>query len=195
MRLPDGTVLMHGKAPYDPVKAHEYYIRTRQLKGRRPAAATFQPTVRTRSRSTFTVRLPSGKTVLLTQEQLNQQREVAAKRVAAIKENLVKLTNELRARMREAKNKQQEAARKVKKAPTAAEQAKAAREAKKYRAKNRQQLSNKAKAAAAKAPSKPKTDPVAELQVKIEDVRSKLSAAVAHQRSLMAATKPATRGR
>jgi hypothetical protein len=39
MKLPDGTVLMHGdlehRAPYDPRKAHEYYLRTRRLKGRR----------------------------------------------------------------------------------------------------------------------------------------------------------------
>ncbi len=33
MKLPDGTILMHEKAPYDPVKAHEYYMRTRKLKG------------------------------------------------------------------------------------------------------------------------------------------------------------------
>lgn len=35
MRLPDGTMLMHGRTPYDPVKAHEYYLRTRELKGRK----------------------------------------------------------------------------------------------------------------------------------------------------------------
>lgn len=38
MRLPDGTVLMHGdlehRQPYDARKAHEYYLRTRKLKGR-----------------------------------------------------------------------------------------------------------------------------------------------------------------
>lgn len=34
MQLPDGTVVMHGKKPYDPVKARQYYLRTRQLKGR-----------------------------------------------------------------------------------------------------------------------------------------------------------------
>jgi hypothetical protein len=38
MRLPDGSVLLHGdlehRAPYDARKAHEYYLRTRKLKGR-----------------------------------------------------------------------------------------------------------------------------------------------------------------
>ena len=31
----DKAVITHEKAPYDPVKAHEYYIRTRKLKGRK----------------------------------------------------------------------------------------------------------------------------------------------------------------
>lgn len=35
MRLPNGEVLMHGTALYDPKKAHEYYLRTRELKGRK----------------------------------------------------------------------------------------------------------------------------------------------------------------
>lgn len=35
MELPDGTPLMHGTRPYDPKKAHEYYMRTRKLKGRK----------------------------------------------------------------------------------------------------------------------------------------------------------------
>lgn len=38
MRLPDGTVLMHGTAPYDPAKARAYYLRTRKLKGRKKGA-------------------------------------------------------------------------------------------------------------------------------------------------------------
>jgi hypothetical protein len=31
-------ILAHSNAPYDPKKAHEYYLRTRELKGRRPAS-------------------------------------------------------------------------------------------------------------------------------------------------------------
>jgi hypothetical protein len=42
MILPDGSVLMHGdlehRAPYDPRKAREYYLRTRKLKGRERGA-------------------------------------------------------------------------------------------------------------------------------------------------------------
>jgi hypothetical protein len=43
MKLPDGTVLMHAKRPYDPVKAREYYLRTRKLKGRKKTAAQKDP--------------------------------------------------------------------------------------------------------------------------------------------------------
>lgn len=32
---PDDSALIHGRAPYDPAKAREYYLRTRKLKGRR----------------------------------------------------------------------------------------------------------------------------------------------------------------
>lgn len=33
MQLPDGSILMHAGLPYDPAKAHEYYLRVRKLKG------------------------------------------------------------------------------------------------------------------------------------------------------------------
>ena len=49
LKLPDGTVLMHGKRPYDPVKARAYYLRTRKLKGRKKAAAKDPNQVRYRA--------------------------------------------------------------------------------------------------------------------------------------------------
>lgn len=39
LKGPDGNTLMHGKRPYDPVKARAYYLRTRQLKGRKKGVA------------------------------------------------------------------------------------------------------------------------------------------------------------
>ena len=35
---PEEILLMHGETPYDPAKAHEYYLRTRELKGRQKGA-------------------------------------------------------------------------------------------------------------------------------------------------------------
>lgn len=37
MTVPDDSALLHARAAYDPAKARDYYLRTRQLKGRRPA--------------------------------------------------------------------------------------------------------------------------------------------------------------
>ncbi|HMS83620.1 MAG TPA: hypothetical protein PKD12_08220 [Nitrospira sp.] len=49
MLLPDGTILTHTDAngmthAYDPVKAHEYYLRVRKLKGRKKGSEGFTPT-------------------------------------------------------------------------------------------------------------------------------------------------------
>lgn len=48
MLLPDGTILVHTDEngfthAYDPVKAHEYYMRTRKLKGRKKGATKEDP--------------------------------------------------------------------------------------------------------------------------------------------------------
>lgn len=176
MRLPDGTILMHGRMPYDPVKAHEYYMRTRQLKGRKKGSPT------------FLVNKPSGKTVTLTSQQLTEQRAYAAKRVNDIKLKLAELTSKLHIALREARDKKAKSKREAKKPPTVAEKAKARRESKKYQAKNRQKLANKRKSAARTEKSK-ETDPVKDLQNRIGDIKKRLSAAVAIQRALTGATR------
>lgn len=35
---PEEFIMIHAAVPYDPVKAHDYYLRNRKLKGRRPGA-------------------------------------------------------------------------------------------------------------------------------------------------------------
>lgn len=176
MRLDDGTILMHGKAPYDPVKAHEYYIRTRQLKGRKKGSPT------------FSVRKPGGSTVTLTTRQLTEQRIYAAKRVNDIKLKLAELNSKLNIALREAREKKAKAERKADKPPTAAEKSKDAREAKKYRTKNRQKLANKRKSETRTKKSK-EADPVDALITKIGQIKKRLSAAVAIQRALTGATR------
>lgn len=176
MKLPDGTILMHGQAPYNPQKAHDYYVRTRQLKGRRKGQAT------------VTVKGRSGGTVQLTKQQLVEQQAYAAKRVGEIKQKLSDLKKELEKRMAEA----HKADAKAKKGPTAADKREAAKESKQYRDKHKQQLTNKRKRAAAKKPAadhKSKTTSVAKLKSQIADIESKLKAAVERQRSLSSATR------
>lgn len=177
MKLSDGTTLMHGPAPYDPVKAHEYYLRTRQLKGRKKAAS-------------YTVKLESGKTVRLSEKQLTEQRAYMAKRIGEIKNRLAELNSKLVKMMSEAKKKKSESKREAEKKPTAAEKSKAARESRQYRDKHKTELAAKAKKQDKKESKKSKeTDPVAELEHKITQVKGRLVAAVARQRALATASR------
>lgn len=63
MRLPDGSTLMHGAAPYDAAKAHQYYLRTRKLKGRKKGAK-----VDPAAHEKFLKSLPMGKAGANTKE-------------------------------------------------------------------------------------------------------------------------------
>jgi hypothetical protein len=190
VKLFDGTILMHGKTPYDPVKAHEYYVRTRQLKGREKGRSS--PVGRSSiSRSpTFTVKTSRGK-VRLTGQQLAEQRAYAAKRVNNIKNRLSELNVKLRKAMAAAETKKDKIKREAKKAPTATEKSKAARESEKYREKHKTKLATKRKATSGKtsAKSKSEPDPVAALEHKIDQVKTRLTAAVAKQRALASATR------
>jgi hypothetical protein len=176
MILPDGSVLMHEAAPYDPAKAHEYYMKTRKLKGRHHGGS-------------YTVKTGGGHTVVLSGQKLVEQKAYAAHRVEALKKDLSDLAVILRNKIEEAK--------KSSKPPTLAEKAKAAREAEQYRKSHKQELQNKAKAAAAKkAPSsssssapKAKTDTVDSLKADITKTKANLKAAVAKQRELATAKK------
>lgn len=191
MRLSDGTILMHAGVPYDPVKAHEYYIRNRHLKGRRKGSARPVPVrahTRTVSRSAnYTVKI-NNKEVTITGQQLEEQKAYAAKRVGEIKTRLNELHDKLKKLLDEAKKKKANANKK----PTAADKSKSARKSKQYRQAHKQQLKDKAKAKRQKAPHKKTAthkDPVAELESKITKVKDRLRAAINIQREL-ASAKP-----
>jgi hypothetical protein len=180
MELPE-SLLTHN-VPYDPVKAHEYYLRTRHLKGRKKGQA--QAPVASESHPSYTVKLHNGKVIHLSEKQLAEQRAYAAKRVNEIKARLAELGSKLRKMMSEAKKKSSESKQKVEKKPTAAEKSKAARESKEYRQRHKAKLAAKRKTA---HPSK--TDSVAELEHKITKIKGRLNAAVRIQLALMTATK------
>jgi uncharacterized protein YgiM (DUF1202 family) len=186
MKLSDGTILMHDGAPYDPVKAHEYYIRTRKLKGRHPKSVPVRAHTRNLSKGSYTVRLSNGKTVTLTRQQLVEQQVYAAKRVTDIKKRLNELTNKLKTMLKEAEKKKANTNKK----PTAADKHKAAQKAKQYRQKHKQQLATKAKNKQVKTPPKKtttSTDPVVELKSKITEIRTRLKDAINVQRELTTA--------
>lgn len=188
MRLPDGTILMHAKMPYDPAKAHAYYLKTRRLQGRQrgaipPAKSSHLKLVK----PTFDVKVREGITVKLTSEQLKEQKAHADARVQSIKKKLGKLNAELKKRLAEAR----QAERESKKPDTAAEKSKAARDSAQYRDKHKQELKNKGKktASGSTSDSKSKPDSVAELKKTIAGVQKSLAAAVDRQRSLNTAKK------
>lgn len=142
MKLPNGEVLMHANAPYDPRKAHEYYLRTRKLKGRKPAAAQPPKLVPTGGRQL--PKAPPKKHTQISDLSPQQKRElqvVARARVQKAQQKLNELNRKLKDKLAEAKK----AERESKKPKTAAEKAKDAREAKKYRQSHKTELKTKAK--------------------------------------------------
>ena len=143
MRLPNGEVIMHAGKPYDPVKAHEYYMRTRKLKGRKKGRAEAavatphlkaNPAVRARQKKELAARIQSLEKKLAQLNSLIKKKEQEAKQAA-----------------RKAEADKRKSAKEAAKPDTAAEKAKKARESKKYRAKHKQELKNKAKEAASKS--------------------------------------------
>jgi len=175
IKTPDGNVLMHAGGAYDPVKAHEYYMRTRHLKGRKKG-------------SSYTVSTGSGRTVL-TQDQLNEQKVNVDKRIKEIQGKLHELNKKLKEKMAEARKSEQDA----KKGPTAADKREKAKNDKKYRDKHQQELSTKAKAdsksSGGSSSSKKSDTSVEGLKKTIARVKQNLSAAVEKQRALATATK------
>jgi len=164
---------------YDPVKAHDYYMRTRKLKGRKKAASAVGETLRTAG-----TKPPTSNSV-----QLQRQRQHAAEQVATLRKKLAELNRQLKERMAESRKSAKEAA----KPDTAAEKAQKARDAKKYRDKNKQKLKTKAATdrsksggGSSKSGSKSSTgkDSVEELKAAVDRVQSALKKAVARKRAL-----------
>lgn len=201
MRLHDGTILMHGAAPYDPVKAHEYYIKNRQLKGRKtgtamPPVIKRQPVVSKPSAGSFSITLGSGRTIHLSAQQLNEQKAFAAKRVHDIQERIKTLTEKLHKTKNAAKKRESTRKRNVNKPQTAAEKAKAARDAKQYRSKHKTSLKTKAAQArkksgssAAKSTSSGSSTSAAHISGQIAVAKKSLATALSVQKALAGATK------
>lgn len=187
MLLPNGEVLMHDDAPYDAAKAHAYYLQYRKLHPRGAGAIT-APKGRSPTSEMFTVKEGNGKTVRLNPQQLAEQKVYAAARVTAIKDKLVQLNDALKKKLAAAAKSEADA-----KNQTPAEKAAAAKASADYASKHKQQIANKAKTAAAKAPpkapAKPKADTVATLKTKIVAAKASLTDAVNKQRELATATK------
>jgi hypothetical protein len=151
--------MFHGL--YDPIKAHEYYIRTRKLKGRKPSQAAVPAERRNSAQH-------PGRNRGRTRAQIHKdarahQRKELAQSIHNLESKLKKLEAKIREKEhaeasdnRKGKAKKERAAKAKQKPKTAAEKAKAARENEQYRKKNQQKLKTKAHAKSGGGSSKGK---------------------------------------
>jgi hypothetical protein len=95
MNPPDDSALLHGMERYDPQKAHEYYLRTRQLKGKHPGGAQVIP-LHGRTKTGAVVLTPHHKSA----KQLQNEAKV---RTAALHQRLDRLKSVLALLVKQAK--------------------------------------------------------------------------------------------
>lgn len=211
MELPNGEVLMHGPAPYDPKKAHAYYLRTRELKGRKkghvdPKVASLAKRLAGKSdehiqaeikKSTNPAEAKLMQTMLANRQRLQGQkktapkmspkelharRQAAAQRVASLQSKLADLNKKLKA----ATAKAHKSEAKKKRGPTQADKSKKARESKQYRDKHKQKLATKRQTATSKdkASGKSRADSVSSIKFDIAETKGRLQKAIARQKAL-----------
>jgi hypothetical protein len=205
MELPGGEVLMHAGRPYDPKKAHEYYLRTRQLKGRKkgqynPHLATLAKRLAGMSDEQIQQEIEKSKSpaekkiikIMLTNRQKKsgpakpkatpEQKAAAAQRVTSLKSKLADLNQKLKVAMAKARKSEAE----KKRGPTQADKNKKAKESKQYRQKHKQKLANKRKTAASKdkASGRSRADSVESIKSDIAETKGRLQKAIARQKAL-----------
>ena len=99
----DDSALIHGKV-YDPQKAHEYYLRTRQLKGRKPGVSKPSASQVARVSPIQGVK-PNRAYTRSRQEELQAQKEALKKRLEHLREVLADLVEKAKKRSHSDPNK------------------------------------------------------------------------------------------
>ena len=163
MRTPTEYELKHGPL-YDPVKAHQYYLRTRELKGRKRGRAEEPRAAGSVGQGLSIVRSNgrdprTGKQMgQIHREARARQREALKQQIDGLQARLGKLEalihkreTEAASEDRKSKAKKERASKEREKPKSAAEKAEAARESEKYRKKHKQELKNEAKDASDKS--------------------------------------------
>lgn len=134
---PEQFVMKHAAQPYDAAKRREYYLKTRELKGRRPGTGRSPPP--TKGLKTGVISLqPVKKTSTGNAEEIRRRREEVANRIAALNVKLDRLRGILSSLDEqtgegEKKSEEDKGKEKEKKKLTAAEKKEAAKEAKERR--------------------------------------------------------------
>jgi hypothetical protein len=171
--------LMH---EYDPAKAHDYYERTKHLKGRKKGSGQVPQTGVTRVQIHRDAKARQRKELAAAIQNLGQKLQ---KLEALIK----KKEHEAQAEDRKGKAKKERSAKEKDKPKTAAEKAKAARESEKYRKKHHQKLKSKAKSDAKSGggSSKGKTDPKKASVTELKSLATKVKGQIAVAKQKLAA--------
>lgn len=171
---PEEFILKHATQPYDAAKRREYYLRTRELKGKMGTGKPFP----TKTLKTAVQKTAKQVSTSNREEVQNKRKQVKA-RVDALNAKLDRLREILKGlesgrdkRKYEKKDTGKEADRKE---PTAAEKKEAAKEAKERRDKEAKQSPNQA--------LKEVRDKIADLQEQIKEARRKLQEAGANKAS------------
>lgn len=166
MRTPTEYELQHLAVGYDPVKAHEYYLKTRDLKGRKskrvPEKITeddprWNPKTMGNHRGSLDPRRGKNKEQIHKEAVARQKKEIT-EQIGRLQARLRKLEAKIRemehkdaSTDRKSEAKKERAAKERDKPKSAAEKRKAARDNEKYRDKHKQELKNKAKKASTKS--------------------------------------------
>lgn len=160
---PQEFIMKHAAQPYDPAKRREYYLKTRELKGRKLGSGRPPPLKSPSGSLTGVAKKTAKKAPTTNREEIQRRREEVANRVAALNIKLDKLRGILsslddqigKGKSEEDKGKEKE----KKKEPTAAEKKEAAKAAKERREKE-----------AKKSP----VQAIADVQKKIEAVQEQI---------------------
>jgi hypothetical protein len=165
----DDSALIHGGV-YDPVKARAYYLRTRELKGRRPTTATASSPGRGGRRPATAPGKPNRSKTNGRQEELRAQKAALEKRLDRLREVLRELVDAAKKRSGVED-----------KSDSPAEKAEKNKSAKKDSPLTQKEKREKAKKAAEeyeKEHSSGLSNDVAELKRQVQDIRAKIESAL-----------------
>lgn len=135
---------------YDPQKAHEYYLKMRELKGRKPGhsddmSGGLRKGASSDPRTGMTRDLIAKNAKAKQRKELTEQIQGLQERLNKLEALIKKRTQEEASENRKSKAKKERAAKEKDKPKSAAEKADAARENEKYRDKHKQKLKGKDK--------------------------------------------------
>lgn len=176
MIVPDDSALLH-KAAYDPVKAREYYLRTRHLKGRK-AGVKVKPTSRGRPKAVKVkakARKPS-------REELKAQKEALQKRLDHLRDVLAELVKSAKARSGVEDKSSDSSKEKASKNETPKKESKLTE-------KQKHEKAEKAREAYKKDHL---SKDVKALEQKIKDIREKIESAIEDAKNKSSKSKPKT---